>query len=131
MQTFVQWGNNGLAFVLSPGCCDNPPQLVLVQSPAMLSTTSKNPVPDAQQLTPASATHGTGNLLVGVKGANFVPNSQVTWNGTLLFAGYVSPTQLNLYVPAASLSKAGTANVIVTNPAPGGGVSTPLTFTIN
>ena len=131
MQTFVQWGNNGLAFVLSPGCCNNPPQLVLVQSPAMFSTTSKNPVPDAQQLTPASATHGTGNLLVAVKGANFVPNSQVTWNGTLLFAGYVSPTQLNLYVPAASLSKAGTANVIVTNPAPGGGVSTPLTFTIN
>jgi uncharacterized protein (TIGR03437 family) len=97
----------------------------------MFSTTSKNPAPNAQELTPASATHGTGNLLVGVKGANFVPNSQVTWNGTLLFADYVSPAQLNLYVPAASLSKAGTANVIVTNPFPGGGVSTPLTFTIN
>ena len=131
MQTFLQWGNNGLAFVLNPGCCNNPPQLVLVQSPGMFSTNSKNPVPNAQQLTPAAATHGTGNLLVGVKGANFVPNSQVTWNGTLLFADYVSPTQLNLYVPAASLSNAGTVNVIVANPAPGGGVSTPLTFTIN
>ena len=131
IQTFLHWGNNGLAFVLSPGCCNTVPQLVLVQSSAMFSTTSKNPAPNAQELTPASATHGTGNLLVGVKGANFVPNSQVTWNGTLLFADYVSPTQLNLYVPAASLSKAGTANVIVTNPFPGGGVSTPLTFTIN
>jgi len=97
----------------------------------MFATGSKDPVPNAQSLTPVSATHGAGNLLITIKGTNFVPNSQVTWNGSLLFADYVSPTQLNLYVPAAKLSVAGTASVIVTNPAPGGGTSAPLTFTIN
>jgi trimeric autotransporter adhesin len=131
-QTFVRWGNNGLAFVLTPGCCGyGPSQLILVQSPAMFSTTSKNAVPNAQSLSPSNATHGSGNLLVTLKGTNFVSNSQVTWNGTSLFADYVSPTQLNLYVPAAALASAGTANVVVTNPAPGGGTSSPLSFTVN
>jgi len=129
---FLHWGNNGLASVVTPGCCgNNPPQVIIVQSPAMFATGSKDPVPNAQSLTPVSATHGAGNLLITIKGTNFVPNSQVTWNGSLLFADYVSPTQLNLYVPAAKLSVAGTASVIVTNPAPGGGTSALLTFTIN
>jgi hypothetical protein len=130
-QTFVRWGNNGLAFVLTPGCCGyGSPQLILVQSPAMFSTTSKSPVPDAQSLSPANSIHGTGNLLVTVKGTSFVANSQVTWNGTSLFADYVSSTQLNLYVPAAALASSGTANVVVKNPAPGGGTSSPLSFVI-
>jgi hypothetical protein len=97
----------------------------------MFATGSKDPVPNAQSLSPFSVTHGAGNLLVSITGTNFVPNSQVTWNGSLLFADYVSPSQLNLYVPAAKLSVAGTASVVVTNPAPGGGVSPALTFTIN
>jgi hypothetical protein len=129
---FLHWGNNGLAFVLTVGCCgNNPPQLVIVQSPPMFATGSKDPVPKAKSLSPSSVTHGAGNLLVSITGTNFVPNSQVTWNGSLLFADYVSQTQLNLYVPAARLSVAGTASVVVTNPAPGGGTSTPLTFTVN
>ncbi len=131
-QSFVHWGNNGLAFALTAGCCgSNPSQVVIVQSPAMFATGSKDPIPNALSLSPFSVTHGSGNLLVSITGTNFVPNSQVTWNGSLLFADYVSSSQLNLYVPAAKLSAAGTASVVVTNPAPGGGTSTPLTFTIN
>ena len=130
--SFLHWGNNGLAFVITAGCCgNNPPQLAIVQSPAMFATGSKDPVPNALSLSPSNVTHGSGNLLVGITGTNFVPNSQVAWNGSLLFADYVSPTQLNLYVPAAKISVAGTASVVVSNPAPGGGTSTPLTFTIN
>jgi len=132
--TSTFWGNSGLAFTLSTGCCYNPPsQTILVQSPAMLltATTSKNPVPTAQLLTPSSAAHGSGNLLVTVKGTGFVPGSQVTWNGTALYAAYVSATQLNLYVPANRIASAGSATIIVTNPAPGGGSSTAPAFTIN
>jgi len=131
--TFLHWGNSGLAFVLTSTCCGNnaPPQVILVQSPAMFASGTDNPVPIALSLSPGSAAHGSGNLLVNVKGSNFVAASRVTWNGASLFADYVSPTQLNLYVPAASLSVPGTANVVVTNPATGGGTSSPLTFTIN
>lgn len=65
----------------------------------MFATGSKDPVPNAQSLSPSNVTHAASNLLVSIKGANFIPNSQVTWNGSLLFADYVSPNQLNLYVP--------------------------------
>lgn len=131
-QTFLRWGNSGLAFVLTSTCCYGvPAQTLLVQSPAMFASGTKNPVPVALSLSPSSATHGSGNLLVSVKGSKFVAASQITWNGTFLFADYVSPTQLSLYVPAASLSVPGTANVVVTNPAPGGGTSSPLAFTID
>ena len=130
----VRWGGNGLAFVLQAGCCNNTgSQVVLVQSSAMLLTTtgSKNPLPVAQSLSPASASHGGWNFLLTVKGSNFVPGSQVTWNGAALAADYVSPTQLNVYVPATSIAASGTAKIVVTNPAPGGGASTGLTFSIN
>ncbi len=132
--SFLRWGNNGLAFVLQSGCCGNTSsQVVLVQSPAMLLTSSgiKNPLPVAQSLSPASATHGGWNFVLKVQGQGFVPGSQVTWNGATLAADYVSPTQLNVYVPAASIASSGTAQIAVTNPAPGGGVSSPLVFSIN
>jgi hypothetical protein len=107
--------------------------VVLVQSPAMLLTSGakSNPVPLLTLLTPSSATHGRGNLAITIQGSAFVPGSQVSWNGTSLYADYVSATQLTLYVPAAQFAAAGTANILVKNPAPGGGTSTPLTFTIN
>jgi hypothetical protein len=129
----IPWGNSGVAFTLVPGCCSSGGiQTVLVQSPSMLGTTgSKNPVPSAKSLSPSSATHGSGNFSVTIQGTGFVPGSLVTWNGTSLFASYVSPTQLTLYVPGAQISAASTAQVVVTNPAPGGGSAQALTFTIN
>jgi trimeric autotransporter adhesin len=132
--SFLRWGNNGLAFVLQGGCCGSPSsQVVLLQSSAMLLTSSgaKNPVPVAQSLSPASATHGGWNFALAVQGQGFVPGSQVTWNGITLSADYVSSTQLNVYVPAASIASSGTAKIVVNNPAPGGGLSNVLTFSIN
>jgi hypothetical protein len=132
--SFLRWGSSGVAFVLQSGCCGSTSsQVVLVQSPAMLLTASgtRNPVPGTQSLSPASATHGSWNFAVTVKGKGFVPGSLVTWNGSALAADYVSATQLTVYVPASLIASTGTAKVVVTNPAPGGGVSSALTFTIN
>jgi trimeric autotransporter adhesin len=131
--TFIRWGSNGLAFTMQAGCCGNTStQVVLVQSPSMLLTASgtPNPAPVMGSLSPASVTHGSNNKLVTITGSGFVPGSQVTWNGGALYAEYVNATRLLLYVPAADLATTGSANVVVTNPAPGGGSST-LTFTIN
>jgi hypothetical protein len=92
---------------------------------------TKNPLPVAKSLSPASTTHGSGDLALTIHGTGFVPGSQVTWNGTTLFAGYVSATQLTVYVPASDVASAGTATLVVTNPAPAGGASAALAFTIN
>jgi hypothetical protein len=132
--SFIRWGNNGLAFVLQSGCCGSPTtQVILVQSPAMFAPTgaANNPLPVAQSLSPANATHGTWNFVLNLQGKNFIPGSQVTWNGASLTADYISPTQLNVYVPAANIASSGTAKIVVNNPAPGGGPSSSLAFSIN
>jgi hypothetical protein len=132
--SFTRWGNSGLAFVVQSGCCGTTTsQVVLVRSSAMLLAASgtKNPLPVIQSLTPSSATHGSWNFLLTVQGKSFVPGSQATWNGSPLFTDYLSPAQLNVYVPAASIASAGTAKIVVTNPAPGGGSSSTFTFSIN
>lgn len=129
----IPWGSSGMAFIFTACCQSAGLQTVLVKSSGMLmsSSTSSNPVPAAQSLSPASATHGTSNTPVTINGTGFVPGSQVTWNGASLYAAYVSPTQLTLYVPYSDLASVGAAQIVVTNPAPGGGKSAALTFTIN
>jgi len=131
---FIPWGNSGAAFVITPNCCNQGgAQLEIIKSSTLFlaSGKAKNPVPTAASLSPASATHGAWNFPVTITGTGFVPASTVTWNGTALYAAYLSPTQLTLYVPYSQITKAGTAQVIVSNPTPGGGKAAALTFTIN
>ena len=133
--SLTPWGNSGLAFLTqTSSCCQNGnSQLILVKSSAMLLTsgTTRNPAPVAKTLSPANATHGGGNFLLALTGTGFVPGSQATWNGTTLYTAYVSATQLTVYVPYTDIAAAGTAKVVVSNLAPGGGKSAALTFTIN
>jgi trimeric autotransporter adhesin len=130
---FIQWGTNGLAFIVTENCCGTTTtQVVLLQSPTLLLTSSKatTPAPVLTASTPATATHGSKNFLLTVKGSGFVPGSTVTWNGKPFSASYVSENAMKLYVPRAAVASAGTAAIMVKNPAPGGGKSNSLTFTI-
>ena len=130
---FLQWGSSGLAFVVTPQCCDSSSsQVILVQSPSMLQTTGSkaNPVPTLSSMTPASATHGTGNFKMTLEGTGFVPGSQVTWNGKQLTVEYLGKTKLTVFVPG-SVVTSGTATVVVTNPAPAGGSSNPRQVAVN
>ncbi len=130
---FIQWGTNGLAFILNSGCCGNTTsQVVLLQSPTLLltSTKIKSPTPVSQLSSPSAVSHGSGNFRMSVRGTGFVPGSVVMWNGKTSSASFVSPTQMTVYVPAASITSAGTATLEVKNPAPGGGKSNTLPFTI-
>lgn len=90
-----------------------------------------NPVPVATSVAPNSATAGSGALAVTVNGSDFIPGSVVRWNGADRVTTFISATQLEADIAAADLSTAGTANITVFNPAPGGGVSAALAFTIN
>jgi hypothetical protein len=88
-------------------------------------------MPSVNSLTPSSATAGAADLEVLVKGSGFVPSSGVLWNSTPVATAYLSGSQLMALIPAADLAAAGSANVSVLNPAPGGGTSGNSTFTIN
>lgn len=129
----IQWGRSGVAFVVQSGCCGTTVnQLVLVQSNLMQPASStSNPQPVAGSLSPASATHGSGNFQLTITGSGFVPGASVTWNGNDRTVSYVSGTALIVYVPGSDIATAGNASVVVTNPTPGGGKANPLTFAIN
>ena len=130
---FMQWSTNGMAFILTGGCCGTTSsQVVLVQSPTLMLTLTRaaSPVPVSNFLNPATVSHGTGNFRMSVRGSGFVPGSIVTWNGKKVSASYVSGTQMTVYVTKAAIASPGTPAIAVQNPAPGGGKSNTLTLTI-
>jgi len=74
-------------------------------------------------LIPASAVPGGAGFTLTVNGVNFVSGATINWNGTPLTTSFVSSSKLTASVPASNVATAATAQIIVTNPAPGGGTS--------
>lgn len=95
------------------------------------SFTINNPVPTLTALNPNTANAGSQSLTLTVNGTNFVSGARVRWNGNERPTTFVNSTQLTASLTAADLAAAGTAQVTVLNPAPGGGASGALAFTIN
>jgi uncharacterized protein (TIGR03437 family) len=95
------------------------------------TVTQPNPVPQIASLNPNSATAGGAAFTLTVTGANFVNGAVVRWNNADRNTNFVSATQLTAAIPANDIATTGTATVTVFNPAPGGGASNGLTFTIN
>jgi hypothetical protein len=91
---------------------------------------SLNPVPVAQALSPASVFAGGSSLTLAVTGTSFTATSVVRWNGASRPTTFVSASELRAAITASDVATPGTAQVTVFTGAPGGGVSTPLTFTI-
>ena len=92
---------------------------------------SENLVPVLTSISPTSAILNDGDTTITATGTDFISSSVVKWNGTSLATTYISSTELTAIVPSSNLLVAGTATVTVTNPAPGGGTSNTITFTIN
>src|SRR5579862_3908453 len=93
--------------------------------------TINNPAPKATSLSPTSATAGGAAFTLTLNGTGFVSTSVVGFNGAAKTTTLVSATQVTAAITAADIATAGTATVTVTNPAPGGGTSGNLSFTIN
>jgi hypothetical protein len=90
-----------------------------------------NPAPAPSALSPSNAQAGGAAFTLTVTGSNFVSSSGVRWNGAARTTTFVSATKLQASISASDIAAAGTASVTVVTPAPGGGTSAPLTFTIN
>ena len=93
--------------------------------------TINNPMPTISSISPSTAIAGGPGFTLTITGTNFVSGSVVRWNGSDRTTTFVSGTQLTAAIPASDIAAAGTANVTVFNPAPGGGTSGAATFTIN
>src|ERR1019366_8501342 len=99
-------------------------------SPALTFTVLSNPIPVLASIVPVSATVNSTALTLTLTGSGFVSGAQVLWNGSARTTSYVSSTQLTAAITATDLVSAGVATVTVSNPAPGGGASGGLSFTI-
>jgi YVTN family beta-propeller protein len=93
-------------------------------------TIQPNPVPTVATIFPNSAMAGGAAFTLTVNGTNFVAASIISFGGAAAPTTFVSSTQLTAAIPSAAIASAGTATVTVTNPAPGGGTSNSLNFTI-
>jgi hypothetical protein len=87
--------------------------------------------PSISSISPNSATVGSAGLTLTVNGSNFMSGSTVAFNGLTRPTTFVSPTQLTATIYASDLGLSGPEAVTVTNPAPGGGMSNAVMFTVN
>lgn len=90
-----------------------------------------NPLPVLSGLNPLSTTVGNGAFTLIVAGNSFVNTSVVNWNGSPRPTTFINATQLQAAITAADVAAAGTANITVTSPLPGGGTTGALSFAIN
>jgi hypothetical protein len=80
---------------------------------------------------PNTANAGGPLFTLTVNGSDFVNGSVVQWNGVGRTTSFVSANQLTATIPASDIAAIVPVNVTVFNPAPGGGLSNSLPFTIN
>lgn len=122
----------GAADLATPGAFP-----VIVTNPApgggasnSVNFTVANPTPAVSSLSPSSAIAGSPATTLTVSGSGFVSNSAVTYNGVAHAATFANSGQLTIQLSTTDLATAGTFQVIVTNPAPGGGSSGAVNFTV-
>jgi trimeric autotransporter adhesin len=90
-----------------------------------LAITSPSPV--LTSISPATVATGAG-ATISLTGTGFVANSSALWNGSPRTTTYQSAAVLRVALTAGDLATAGTGQITVTNPAPGGGSSSAQTL---
>jgi uncharacterized protein (TIGR03437 family) len=93
-------------------------------------TLTVNPgAPTLTSIFPLGATQGSGPVTITLNGTNFYTGTAVTAGSTALVSTVLGPTAIQTTLPAPVTATAGTVNLTVTNPSPGGGTAT-LQFTV-
>ena len=94
-------------------------------------TAAMNPVPTLTSISPTSVIAGGSGLTLTVSGTNFFSGSVVNWNDSGLATTFVSSSTITALVTATDVAAASTSSIAVINPAPGGGTSGNVVFTVN
>ncbi|MBI4519462.1 MAG: fibronectin type III domain-containing protein [Gemmatimonadetes bacterium] len=94
-------------------------------------TTTNDLVPSITSLSPAGALAGGAALTLSVTGTGFLASSVVRWSGSDRTTTFRSGTQLQASIPASDLTTAGEVDVTVLNPAPRGGTSNAVKFSVS
>lgn len=99
----------------------------------LLTVAQSNPAPNLASISPDSVyfdgTYGSSSL-VTLHGTGFIADSEVLFDGRSKTTIFASVTELTLELSRWDLTRPGIWEVIVRNPAPGGGDSSALPFVI-
>lgn len=91
-----------------------------------------NAIPVLAALAPQRvAANRTTPLTIQVQGTGFTAQSEARWNGAARGTEFVSATELRMTLTPDDLAVSGDAAISVYTPAPGGGTSTALPFTVD
>jgi 6-phosphogluconolactonase len=91
----------------------------------------QNPTPSIVRVSPSSVLVGSPSQTLTISGSNFLASSTVTFAGSSHTPTLVSETQLTIQLGTSDLSTTGNFPVIASNPAPGGGASNSVSFSVN
>ncbi len=86
--------------------------------------------PSISSISPSSAVAGAAGFTLTVNGADFMAGAVVRWNGEERVTTFLGDTVLEASIPASDIAVAGTAEVTVFNPLPGGGSSNVVVFNV-
>jgi len=111
---------SGLLFAGIMGCAPGTAHVV----------SGNNLVPVIMSIAPTQVQVNSGATTLTITGTGFVPTTSVTVGGVAAPATYVSSTQLTAAITSTMAGTAGQFSTIVSNPAPGGGLSNVLNFTV-
>lgn len=89
-----------------------------------------NPTPAITTISPNTTIANGAAFTLTINGTGFIAASLINFGGMGQATTFVSSTQLTATIPAAVIVLAETAAVTVSNPAPGGGSSNAVTFTV-
>ncbi|MFL5807583.1 MAG: choice-of-anchor Q domain-containing protein, partial [Roseiflexaceae bacterium] len=96
----------------------------------IITFTIYNRLPRLAGVSPTLVATGAPTFTLTVTGTDFANNARVRWNGVDLPTTFVSGTRLTAQVGASDVAIAQQANVMVVNPAPGGGDSKEATVDV-
>ncbi len=108
----------------------NPPPSATSAPASFLVTVGTYPVPVLNEIIPTSAVAGGVGFTLSALGNYFAPNAFVQFNGTEVATVNNNSQVLTATIPASAIASAGTVQVTVVNPPPGGGTSSPQPLTL-
>jgi hypothetical protein len=144
---FDQFGHSELSTIVNPTDIPNPTTIsVTVFTPppgggtsvavTLTVTPSTAPVPQISSFSPSSVLAGSGSATVTINGANFIPTSSASVDGSTRDTTYVSAIELQLSLLSTDISTSGTVQISILNPPvpegkpPGGGLSNTMALDI-
>ncbi|MCB8978808.1 MAG: beta-propeller fold lactonase family protein [Ardenticatenaceae bacterium] len=98
--------------------------------PFVVQAANQNPKPSIDYLSPQGADAGGPAFTLAINGSNFMQGSTVQWNGVNRATSFINSGEVRITVTATDLLLPGTAVIAVINPAPGGGSSNLVSFTV-